>query len=123
MKQVPYRRPHRAGNPGSTFGKVVGTIASLLTIAAILFVGSRDWKAHQSIPATLLDISDIRGVLSKIEHAGSTVTAKSAALHSTSNEVERSLIEKGTLVRRTTQIASDTPGAPTGLMRETATAY
>jgi len=116
MKNTPSLYPCRAHQAGSALGKFAATLASLLTIAAILFVGSRDWKAHESFSAALTDVSDIRGLFSKAGATGGTATAV--------NEVERSLLEKGTLVRRSPRITgSNVPGAPTGVSREFVNAY
>jgi hypothetical protein len=117
MRTAPYAYayPYRARRTGSTFGKVLATLASLLTIAAILFVGSREWKSDKSIRATLMDISNIRSLLSNARQAGSTSAQMADALNNAHNDVERSLIEKGTLVRSSSQ-----PGiglTPVGLSR------
>lgn len=116
MKTIPSVHPYYAHRAGSTLGKVVATIASLLTIAAIIFVGTRDWKADKSVTAILSDISDIRGLFHQVEDAGFSTTVKHEAARGASNAIERSLIENGQLVRRDTQVFAEA-GTPAGLIR------
>ncbi len=115
MKRIPSYHPYYAHRSGSTFGKVVATIASLLTIAAILFIGSREWKSDKPITASLFEISDIKALFTKVEQSGSSSAQMKAALDQSHNDVERALIEKGTLVRRSTQLNNQ--DAPVGLSR------
>ena len=101
---------------GSNARHFAATAASVLTVAAILFVGSRDWKSGRPVLKSLVDISDIQQVFSSVENAGSATTARSVAIAQATTQVERSMIEHGTLVRRNTQFVS-TPSAVPGLHR------
>ena len=115
MKHIPY--PYRTHSSGSALGKFVSSLFSLLVIATLVFAGTRDWKSNRSFVTTLLDVSDIRGFLNNIEQAASKKAAKDHSIQRASNQLERSLIEKGTLIRESATLVDATPTTPHGLSR------
>lgn len=114
MKHLPFSHPYHARRTGSALGKAISTIASLLTIAAILFVGTRNWKSGNPVTA-LLDVSDIRSLFSQ---TGDSKSAENAEPEKAQNSNAGSLIEKGTLVRRSSQLTA--ANIPAGLSRDLA---
>ena len=114
MKHIP--SPYRSRQTGSTIGKVAATLASLLTIAAILFVGTRDWKSGKSVFSSLADVSDIQGLFAHVEDAASSKTVKNASIMEASNPLERALLEKGTLIRRSSEMLTMANSTPRGLV-------
>jgi hypothetical protein len=114
MKHTHY--PHRTPASGSSLGKFARNAAFLLTIAALVFAGTRDWKSDRPWVATLFDISDIQGFVTKVEQSASKKAALNAAIERAANPLERSLIQKGTLVRES-DLVDASPATPQGLSR------
>jgi len=115
MKHIPH--PYRTHSPGSALGKFVSSLFSLFVIAVLVFAGTRDWKSNRGLVDTLLDVSDIQGVLTHFEKTASKKAAKDHSIQRASNQLERSLIEKGTLIRESATLVDATPTTPQGLSR------
>lgn len=115
MKHIPY--PYRTHSSGSALGKFVSSLFSLLVIAALVFAGTRDWKSNRPFLTTLVDVSDIRSLLTNVEQAGSKKAAIDHSLQRAANPLERSLIQKGTLVRESATLVDASPTTPQGLSR------
>jgi len=115
MKHIPY--PYRTPPSGSALGKFVSGLFSLIVIAALVFAGTRDWKSNRPFLTTLLDASDIQGLLTDVQKAASKKAAKDHSIQRATNQLERSLIEKGTLIRESSTLVDATPTIPQGLSR------
>ena len=113
MKHIPH--PYRTHSSGSALGKFVSSLFSLLVIAALVFAGTRDWKSNRPFVSTLLDVSDIQGLLTRFDRTASQKAAKDHSIQRASNQLERSLIEKGTLIRESATLVDAT--IPQGLSR------
>ncbi|HVJ44940.1 MAG TPA: hypothetical protein VM511_01045, partial [Luteolibacter sp.] len=83
----------------------------------ILFVGTRNWKSGNPVTA-LFDVSDIRSLFSQAEKADESTAAKKPVADEAPQHVEGSLIEKGILVRRSSQLTA--ANVPVGLSRDIA---
>lgn len=115
MKHIPY--PHRIHPSGSALGKFIGSLFSLLTIALLVFAGTRDWRSGRPFAETLTDISDIKRLVSGVEKIASRKAAKEHSIERATNTLERSLIEKGSLVRESSTYMETTATMPQGLSR------
>ena len=115
MKHLPY--PHRTHAAGSAIGKFVSSLLSLLTIATLVFAGTRDWKSNRPFVTTLTDVSDIRGLLTNVEQTASKKAAMEDSIRRAANPLERSLIEKGTLIRESSTLVDASSATPQGLSR------
>lgn len=100
MNQIPLPHSYYARREATLFGKVITTLFSLLTIAAILFIGTRDWKSGSSFLATLTDTSELQSFFAAIRKDDTSKTSnRQPEASRTTAPIRDSLIDHGTLVR------------------------
>ncbi|MBX3743470.1 MAG: hypothetical protein KF712_20965 [Akkermansiaceae bacterium] len=114
MERIPSPYRHSARKPG-VVSKVIITLCSLITIALLIFAGSRDWKSGQSVSAILSDTSDIRSLAENALKAGVAKTKEQQT--SAQPKEQTSLISHGVLLQR----QHNADALPAGMV--TATAY
>ncbi|WAC17964.1 hypothetical protein OVA24_12020 [Luteolibacter sp. SL250] len=115
MDRIPSPYHHSARKPGIV-SKVFITLCSLVTIALLIFAGSRDWKSDKTASTTLSDTSDLRDLATDLLKAGVAKVNGEQASAPESKE-QASLISHGTLLQRQTTDKS----LPAGMA--TASAY